>query len=127
MIKKLAQATTVPLGNLEGFDSGFDPGETAASAAETLTKIFSNTFGVLTIVGGLMFILYFIMGGIQWVSSGGDREKVEKAKKQMTNAAIGLIVVVVSYSIAFIIGKVLGIEILNPGKYIPSLGPGGGE
>jgi len=106
------------LGTIEGLPGGFDPGDSITTATETLTTILSNTFGVLTLVGGMMFIIFFIMGGLQWVSSGGEKEKVEKAKKQMTNAAIGLIVVVASYSIAFIIGKVLGIELLNPADYI---------
>jgi len=119
----------VPLGNLQPLPEGYDPGVTGkdvSPAAATLTKIFSNTFGVLTIVGGLMFILYFVLGGIAWLTSSGQRENVEKAKSQMTNAAIGLIIVVASYAISFIIGKVLGIDILNPGRYIiENLGPGG--
>ena len=114
------------LGTLEGLPGGFDPGTTEKMAANTLTKMLSNTIGVLTLVGGLMFIIYFVLGGISWITSSGEREKVEKAKKQMTNAAIGLIIVVASYGIAFIIGKVLGIEILNPAYYIiDELSPGG--
>jgi cytochrome bd-type quinol oxidase subunit 2 len=112
------------LGTLKGLPGGYDPGTTKESAMESLSNIFSNVLGVMTIVGGLMFVLYFVLGGISWLTSGGEREKVEKAKKQMTNAAIGLIVVVASYAIAFIVGKVLGIEILDPAKYLESLGPG---
>lgn len=124
----LAEEEGTPLGSLEGLPGGFDPGESIDTASTTLTKIFSNTFGVLTIVGGLMFILFFVLGGLSWLTSSGDREKVEKAKKQMTNAAIGLIIVVASYSIAFVIGRVLGVEILSPARYIQKLGPqGGGE
>ncbi len=116
------------LGELKGLPGGYDPGTTQESAANMLTKIFSNTLGVLTIIGGLMFILYFVLGGIQWLTSSGDREGVEKAKHQMTNAVIGLIIVVASYSIAFIVGTVLGIEILTPAKYIiDNLAPGAGN
>ena len=118
-------AKEVSLGELEGLPGGYDPGTGTEpkGATESLTKIFNNVFGVLTLVGGLMFIVYFLLGGIQWITSSGEREKVEKSKKQMTNAAIGLIIVVASYSIAFIIGKVLGIDILEPAKYIINLGP----
>ena len=57
----------------------------------------------------------FILGGLSWITSSGEREKVEKAKKQMTSAAIGLIIVVASYSIAFIIGTVLLIMLIIDG------------
>jgi hypothetical protein len=71
-------------------------------------------------------LLYFIFGAIIWISSHGQQEKIQKAKDQMKNAAIGLIIVVASYSISFIVGSVLGIDILRPGKYIIDvLGPGG--
>lgn len=109
---------TKSLGSLKPLPSSYDPGETITTASNTLTDIFSNTFGVLTIVAGLMFILYFVLGGISWLTSGGERDKIEKAKHQMTNAVIGLIIVVAAYGIAFIVGKVLGVDILNPTEYI---------
>ncbi|HUW21519.1 MAG TPA: hypothetical protein VMW41_02505, partial [Candidatus Bathyarchaeia archaeon] len=73
-----------------------------------------------------MFVLYFLLGGLQWVTSSGEADKVEKAKKEMTNAAIGMIIVVAAYGIIFVVGRVLGMEILNPADYIINfLGPKG--
>lgn len=112
------------LGELKPLPGGYDPGVTGKDvtpAANILTKIFSNTFGVFTLVGGLIFILYFILGGLSWLTSSGKPDQVEKAKKQMTDAVIGLIIVVASYGIAFIVGSVLGVEILNPADYIINL------
>jgi hypothetical protein len=42
----------------------------------------------------------------------------EEAKSQMTNAVIGLIIMIVSYFIIGILGGVLGIDILNPLKLL---------
>ena len=109
------------LGTLQGI-SGYIP----TSAEDTylkLTKIVSNVLGFLTVLAGLYFLLYFVMGGINWIASGGEKDKIEKAKHQMTNAAIGLIVVVAAYGIAFIIGRVLGIEILKPALELQKLIP----
>lgn len=36
----------------------------------------------------------------------------------MINAVIGLIAVVATYSLAYIVGKVLGFDLLNPADYI---------
>lgn len=117
----LADYKTENLGNIKPLPSSYDPGENITSAGKTLTDIFSNTLGVFTIVGGLMFILYFVLGGISWISSGGEQDKVEKAKKQMTNGVIGLIIVVTAYGIIFIVSAVLGFDILNPAEYITNV------
>lgn len=82
--------------------------------AGTVELLITNALTVLTIVGGLMFILYFLMGALQWVSGGGDKGKIDKAKAMMTNAAVGLIIISLSYSISWIVGKALGIDILTP-------------
>jgi len=116
-----------PLGNIEGLPGGYDPGkDSITTATDTLTRIFSNVFSFFTILAGLMFVLYFLLGGLQWVTSSGEADKVEKAKKEMTNAAIGMIIVVAAYGIIFVVGRVLGMEILNPADYIINfLGPKG--
>lgn len=114
-----------PLGELKGLPGAYEPGEGIVGAGTTLRNIFTNTFGVMTIVAGLMFILYFVLGGISWITAGGQPDKVENAKKQMTNAVIGLIIVVAAYGIAFIVGNVLGIPILQPGLFLEKIKPGG--
>ncbi len=107
-------------GTLEGIPGAYNP-DLSDQGTGALTKIFSNTLGVFTIVAGLMFILNFILGGLSWLTASGKSDQVEKAKKKMTDAAIGLIIVVAAYSIAFIIGEILGFKILDPGKYIKNL------
>jgi len=92
-----------------------------ASSPSQVDNIFTMVVTFLTIVGGLTFLIYFIIGGLSWVSAGGDAKKVESAKSNMTNGAIGMIIIVASYSIIWIVGKVLGVDILNPGSTISSL------
>lgn len=86
----------------------------AAGGAVPLQALFSVILGFFTIVGGLLFLLYFVMGALTWISAGGDKGKVEKARGQLVDAAVGLIVVIVAQFIAGIVGGVLGLDILNP-------------
>ncbi len=81
-------------------------------------NLISNALGVLTIIAGLSFMIYFLIGGLTWITAGGKSDKVEQAKDMMTNGAIGIIIVVVSYSIIWIIGEALGIKILEPASLI---------
>jgi hypothetical protein len=43
----------------------------------------------------------------------------------MTSAAIGMIAVVAAYAIAFIVGQVLGFQLLNPAEELQKIVPGG--
>lgn len=117
------------LGTFKGlgaYDPQIAPGEKeVAPASKLLADILSNAIGFLTIISGIFFMLYFIIGGLSWVMSGGKPDKVQKAQDTMTSAAIGLIIVAASYTIIFVVGKVLGIDILNLQKSINLLRPGG--
>jgi hypothetical protein len=116
----------VPLGQISG-TGNFAPWEAkggSGSACFQLESILSMVVGFLTIVAGLAFLIYFVIGGLTWVTAGGDAKKTETAKTYMTSGVIGLIVVVASYSIVWLVGKVLGIDILNPTTTINSLTTG---
>lgn len=119
---------SVSLGEIDG-PSGFDPDVTGNSvtAGAQIVKLISSVIGFLTIVAGLGFFLYFLLGGLSWLTAGGERDKVEKAKNQMTNAAIGLIIVIAATTISALVGQVLGIDILfinqTPDATIEGLSP----
>jgi len=84
------------------------------TAGTSLETLISTLLGALTAIAGLGFLIYFLIGGINWITAGGDQQKHQKATKQLTDAAIGLVVVVVAYAIAGIVGTVLEVDILNP-------------
>lgn len=107
------------LGNITGV--GKFQTEAGANAGSLLEKFVSTIIGVLTVVAGLAFLIYFLMGGLTWITAGGDKNNTAKAQKQMTDAAIGLIVVIVAYFIAGIIGTVMGLDILNPASMLQSI------
>ena len=47
---------------------------------------------------GTLAVIAFVYAGVLWVISGGSEEQITKAKKIMTYAALGLVVVLLSYS-----------------------------
>lgn len=100
---------------------GYQPGSGIEGSTSAVEKLISNVLVVLTIVAGLSFVIYFLLGGLNWITAGGDKGKVDKAKTMMTNGAIGIIVVAVSYAVVWIVGKALGLDILNPGTIINNL------
>lgn len=119
----LAQADGKGIGTVTGIGA-FVPVEakgTGFTSSGTVNELFSVVISFLTIVGGLSFLIYFLLGGLNWILAGGDEKKVEVAKSYMTNGAIGLIIIISSYAIISIVGTILGIEIMNPGHLLDQL------
>lgn len=66
-----------------------------------IIRIFLGLLGTIAIV----LVLY---AGFLWMTAAGNEEKIEKAKKILTNAAIGLAIVLSAYAItSFIISRLL--------------------
>ena len=58
---------------------------------------------------GFVAVVVFVYAGVLWVLSGGNDEQITKAKKIMTYAAMGLLIVILSFSIVqFITGSAGG-------------------
>lgn len=86
-------------------------------------RLVSAIIGLLTIIAGIWFLVQLVLGGYAWISSGGDKQAVQIAQKKIWNAILGLIIVIISYALAGIIGIILGIDILNPGNLLYMLHP----
>ena len=71
----------------------------------------SHIVSAIMLVAGLATFLYLILGGIQWVSSGGSKDKLQEAKDKITNAIIGLAVVAVAWAIYLLVDYFFGIGI----------------
>jgi hypothetical protein len=53
---------------------------------------------VLGIVGSLALIM-FIIGGFQWMTSGGNQERVKKGRDTLMWSTLGLVVIFAAYAI----------------------------
>lgn len=67
---------------------------------------------ILSFLGTIFFILTFV-AGFKWMTSGGDEAKIKSAKGSLVNSVIGLIIILVSWSITTYIINVLNRLIIN--------------
>jgi hypothetical protein len=81
---------------------------------------FNNLSGFINVLislaffaAGLFFFFNLIIGGIQWINAGGDAKALDSARTRLTNAVIGLIIVVAAFAITGIVGSVFGISIIR--------------
>lgn len=111
-------------GPLASFLCTLSPGTnntTAKAVGDKVNNVLSTVIGFLTIVGGIWFLFQIITAGYQWIASGGDKNNTQAAQDKVTNSVIGLVVIVLAWVIVGIIGKVMGLDLLNPGAAIQSL------
>ena len=59
-------------------------------------KILPFAFGAV----GAIFVILFLVGGVQYLTSAGNEEASTKAKKLLTDAMIGLVIVLASWAVA---------------------------
>jgi uncharacterized membrane protein HdeD (DUF308 family) len=67
----------------------------------------------LVIIAGLYFFFMLVLGGMKWLSSGGDKAQVQSARDQITNALIGIVVLFSAWAVTALVGTVFGIDFLN--------------
>jgi hypothetical protein len=123
MTNLIAQAKTISLPPVAGDGKGLGGFSAVTDSAITLATIISSILGFLTIVGGLWFTVNFILAAVSWISAGGDKGKTQQAKDKITNAVIGLAIVVGAYAIAGLVGSILGLDFLNLSGAIKIISP----
>jgi hypothetical protein len=89
--------------------SVFNPAGNSLTGVGGIVTLFLN---IAFVLAGLILLFFFIMGGIGMISSAGqsDPQKSEQAKKTITSAVIGFVIVFASYWIVKLIGSLLGIS-----------------
>lgn len=120
----LAQLPLGRIGEGAGFGpfSGLDLSD-VSPAASAFASIISKIIGIMTVVAGIWFFFILLIGAFGYLSAGGDPEKIKSATKRIGNGLTGLIVIVLAYAFISLIGRMLGLDILNPQDIIELLGP----
>lgn len=111
------------LGTIGG--EGLGPFANGSDGLTSITNIVSSIIGVMTVAAGIWFLIHFMIGGFNWISAGGDKAKLQASRDKLTNAFIGLLVVVASWSILALASTFFGVDftIKDPGQLLNLLGP----
>jgi hypothetical protein len=79
----------------------------------TFGGIVSGLISFIMIIAALVFFFMLILGGIQWMLSGGVKAGAEAARGIITAALIGLVIVFSAWAIVQLINAVFGVNILS--------------
>lgn len=74
---------------------------------QKLSTFIMRIINIALAVAGLVAVLFLIIGGFRYVTSAGNEEAGESAKKIITNSIIGIVVIILSFVIVRVISSAL--------------------
>lgn len=87
------------------------PAPHLAGGTGQLGKIMNTGLTLFLIAVFLAALGMLIVGGIQWITSGGNPENLKKAQNRLTFAIMGLMVVLLSFVILKVVGTIFGVDL----------------
>ncbi len=94
-------------------EAGVPGAQNLADADRGLGPFISGLLGAIMVIAAILVFLNLVWGSIEWITSGGDKAKVEKARDKMTQSMIGIIVLASILALFSVVQTFLGIEVFE--------------
>ncbi|MCX6796066.1 MAG: hypothetical protein NTW06_01050 [Candidatus Falkowbacteria bacterium] len=85
-----------------GGGAGYTPIGLNQAEKTLTTKIGKYIQAALSFLG-VLFLILMIYGGYVWMKARGNESEVTRAKEILTNAGIGLVIVILAYAISYFV------------------------
>lgn len=86
--------------------SGLSGGLTQNGAGQ---RIITTAIQILLVVGITFALFSLLFAAIGWITSAGDKQKIQSARNRIIFSIVGLVVVLLSFFILSVIERLLGI------------------
>lgn len=80
---------------------------------DCIPAVVQNVIFAAFIFAGIIALILIIYSGIKFILSGGDAKQVEGARKTLTYAIIGFILILLSFAILNLISTVTGVSCIQ--------------
>lgn len=112
-----SSTSTTTSSNLSSFN-GFSP---LANVSIQLPEGFASDIGGLLngvlsfimVIAALLVLFFLISAAFDWITSGGDKGKIDRARQKIMSAIVGLIIIAASFAILNLALQFLGFSSLN--------------
>lgn len=88
---------------------------------DAVSNLIGSVIQILVIISAFGVLIMLVWGALEWIIAGGDKDKISAARKRITNAIIGLVILALAGFIAALVGEIVGINPFGP-LPIPRLG-----
>lgn len=90
-----------------------DPTGVKPATLKDLEVVFQNVVSVVLAFAGVVLFIMLLKGGFTYLTSGGEAAKAEAAKKTITFALAGIILLTLSYLVLVFLENFTGISLTN--------------
>ncbi len=87
---------------------------TAGTQGQGLFLFLSNVLKFAAVIAGIVMVVQFVLAGYMYISANGDVKKTEQAWTKIWQAILGLVIIASAFTIAAVVGRLTGLNILNP-------------
>ncbi len=88
---------------LENFGKAADYVADTSAVPKEPAEIVGGLISTVLSILGIIAVVLIIYAGFIWMTAAGNTEKIDKAKKILGNAVIGLIIILMAYSITYFV------------------------
>jgi len=82
-------------------------------STQYVAALLKTAVTLVFVVGTTVFVFMFLIGGIKWITSAGDKAQAESARGTITNALVGLVLLLATFAITSLIEIIFSIDILQ--------------
>jgi len=108
-VSSLLAAAPVFAGNVDPCPTGL--GNICDVGYDDLGSVISTALNVIIIVAIIIAVFFLVWGGVKWITSGGDKAKVESARNTIIAGIVGLVFVFLAYFLISLVANIFGIDI----------------
>ncbi len=83
--------------------SPFKPAAGSIAASTSIGALLKTILDILLTLGGIVAVLFIIIGGYQYVTSRGSEDQAKAGRKTITYAVVGLVAVLLAYMIVSVL------------------------
>lgn len=85
-------------------------GNTFSDPYAALSLLFTSGIRLVFLFGAITMLIYLLWGAFDWITSSGDKDALTKGRTKMTNAVMGMIMLVIAFVLFGVVaGDILGI------------------
>jgi len=86
--------------------------ELKTTTSKDLPTVVVDIINIVLGLLALIAVIIILIGGFEWMTAGGNEERVETARKRLKYGVIGLVIIFLAYAIASFVISRLNTEIL---------------
>jgi hypothetical protein len=87
--------------------------DASSGSSDFWNNTLSAGITLMFTVGAIVFLGIIMLGGIQWITSGGDKASVEAARGRITSAIVGLVILLSVFALVIAVEYFFGVNLTS--------------